>query len=70
MDRDASNRKKLYPGEGQQGLDPQLVAWSPGSRSTSFLAFIAQGNLMLAELPSGIVKQITGDGTISRVIWR
>jgi hypothetical protein len=70
MDRDASNRKKLYPGEGQQGLDPQLVAWSPGSRSTSFLAFIAQGNLMLAELPSGIVKQITGDGSISRVIWR
>jgi hypothetical protein len=70
MDRDASNRKKLYPSEGQQGLDPQLIAWSPGSRSTSFLAFIAQGNLMLSELPSGVVKQVTGDGSIARVIWR
>lgn len=70
MDRDGSNRKKLYPGEGQQGLEPQLIDWSPGSRSTSKLAFIAQGNLMLAELPSGVVKQVTSDGSISRVIWR
>lgn len=72
MDRDGSNRKKLYPGEGQQGLDPQLIAWSPALNKSEFnrLLFIAQGNLLLVELPSGAIKQITGDGSISRVIWR
>ena len=72
MDRDGSNRKKLYPGEGQQGLDPQILGWSPlqDGIASNRLVFIAQGNLMFVELPSGIVKQVTGDGSISKVIWR
>ena len=70
MDRDGSNRKKVYPGEGQQGLDPQSVYWSPASSDTIWLAFIAQGNLMLAEPSSGVVRQITGDGSISKINWR
>ncbi len=71
MDRDGSNRKKLFPGEGQQGLDPQFVGWSPLSGNSVFrLVFISQGNIMFADLPSGLIKQITGDGTVSKVIWR
>ncbi len=71
MDRDGSNRKKLFPGEGQQGLDPQFVGWSPLSGNSVFrLVFTSQGNIMFADLPSGLIKQITGDGTVSKVIWR
>lgn len=72
MDRDGSNRFKLYPGEGQQGLDPQFISWSPGAdeAGTTRLAFLAQGNIMLAELPSGSIKQVTGDGSVIRIIWR
>lgn len=72
MDRDGSNRKKLYPGEGQQGLDPQTIGWAPFSESSASqrMVFISQGNIMFADLPSGTIKQITGDGSVSRVIWR
>ena len=72
MDRDGSNRKRLYPGEGLQGLNPQLIAWSPtiNQDNSTWLAFIANGNMMFASLPSGAVKQITGDGSISKIYWR
>ncbi len=70
MDRDGSNRKKIYPGEGQQGLDPQSVYWSPALSDTIRVAFIAQGNLMLAEPSTGMIRPITGDGSISKINWR
>jgi hypothetical protein len=72
MDRDGSNRKRLYPGEGLQGLNPQLIAWSPtiNQDNSTWLAFIANGNMMFASLPSGGIKQITGDGSISKIYWR
>lgn len=72
MDRDGSNRKKLFPGEGVQGLDPQLINWSPGEENngTYWVAYISQGNLMLTEFPSGTIKQVTGDGSISKIVWR
>jgi len=72
MDRDGSNRKKLYPGEGQQGLDPQTIGWAPFSESSAFqrMVFISQGNILFADLPIGTIKQITGDGSVSKVIWR
>lgn len=72
MDRDGSNRKRLYPGEGLQGLDPQTISWSPTQDETgnTWMAFIAQGNIMLAEIPSGSIKQVTGDGSITKLTWR
>ncbi len=72
MDRDGSNRKKLYPGEGVRGLDPQLLSWSPADEAgaAQWLAFMSQGNMMLVEIPSGTIKQVTGDGSISKIIWR
>ncbi len=72
MDRDGSNRKKLYPSEGLQGLDPQLISWSPieDTEMGQWLAFSAKGNMMLVEIPSGTIKQVTGDGSISRIVWR
>jgi len=72
MDRDGSNRKKLYPGEGMRGLDPQLLSWSPEDEAggVQWLAYMSQGNMMLVEIPSGIIKQVTGDGSISKIVWR
>jgi hypothetical protein len=72
MDRDGSNKTKLYPGEGQQGLDPQLIVWSPtpSDGSTNTMIFIAQGNIYLVEMSTHDIKQITGDGSISKVTWR
>lgn len=72
MDKDGSNRNKLYPGEGIQGLQAQIVYWEPVENSTAQprLAFIAQGNLFLAEVQSNSVKQITGDGSIVKIEWK
>ena len=72
MDRDGSNRKRLYPGEGMQGLDPQTISWSPvfDENGDQWIAFIAQGNLMLVNVQQGNLKQVTGDGSLTKLIWR
>ena len=72
MDRDGSNMKKLYPGEGIQGVDPQQVVWSPTSSDNSSLliAFIAQGNLLFVDPITGSIQQVTGDGSISKIDWK
>ncbi len=74
IDRDGSNQKTLFPSEGQPGLEPQQVVWSPD-------AFDEQGNYAVAVLYQGniwFVKtgvnssenfQITGDGLTSRLLW-
>ena len=72
MDKDGSNQKKLYPGEGIQGLKPQVVYWEPDSdiEQQPRIAFIAQGNLIIAEVGSGVLRQITGDGSIDKIDWK
>jgi hypothetical protein len=72
MDRDGSNVRKLYPGEGVQGLSPQQVVWSPvGSDSgDQLLAFLAQGNLMFVDSVTGAISQVSGDGTVSKIDWK
>jgi hypothetical protein len=72
MDKDGSNRAKLYPEEGIQGLQAQVVYWEPLENQVDQprLAFIAQGNLFLADLQSNSVKQVTGDGSIVKIDWK
>jgi hypothetical protein len=72
MDRDGSNIRKLYPGEGVQGLSPQQVVWSPGANGngSTFLCFLAQGNIMLVETSTGDISQVSGDGTVSKIDWK
>ena len=69
MDRDGSNRKRLFPSEGLQGLEPQNIQWSPSSEIRT-IAFLAQGNLILVDIQRGNIKQLTGDGMISKITWR
>ncbi len=70
MDRDGSNQRKYYPDEGIQGLSPQTLEWSPSWSDDQLLAGIAQGNLILVNSDLGSVKQITGDGSISKMDWK
>lgn len=70
MDRDGSNQRKYYPEEGIQGLSPQNLKWSPSWAEDQLLAGIAQGNLILVNTDTSSVKQITGDGSISKMDWK
>ena len=73
MDRDGSNKKIIFPTEGEQGLDPQEVNWSPqpvNPEGNYMLAMVYQDNIWLVNLKDGQAQQITGDGLISRINWR
>ncbi len=71
MDRDGSNAIRVFPGEGNLGLEPQRVVWSPEPLEGGdyWLACIYQGNLFLVNSASGDSRQITGDGLIERIDW-
>jgi hypothetical protein len=67
MDRDGSNRLLLFPPEGEPGLQPQSVAWSPeGER----IAVLYRGDLYLVDPATAVAQRITGDGQISAFDWR
>lgn len=73
MDRDGSNQKLLFPDQGEPGLEPQQVVWSPeavGDEDIWMIAVIYQGNLWLVDSESGESQQITGDGLTRRIAWR
>ncbi|HEC61345.1 MAG TPA: hypothetical protein ENI27_03725 [bacterium] len=72
MDRDGSNRRVLFPLEGELGLEPQRVVWSPAPMMDDeySLAVVYQGNLWLLDVTSGRAQQITGDGLTNRLSWR
>lgn len=72
MDRDGSNRHSLFPPEGMSGLEPQRVVWSPQPMNGGgfLLAFLYQNNIWLADIASGAVWQVSGDGMTTRLSWR
>jgi hypothetical protein len=72
MDRDGSNRQRLFPAQGLTGLDPQTPVWAPEAipAEGDFLAVLYQGNLWLVDIGSGQTQQITGDGLTSRIDWK
>jgi hypothetical protein len=72
MDRDGSNRKVLFPPDGEPGLEPQQVVWSPGPmpEGNFSIAVVYQGNLWMVDVGTGNARQITGDGLTSRIAWK
>lgn len=73
MDRDGSNRRVLFPAEGEPGLTPQEVVWSPApmdAEGNYAIAVLHQENIWLVNAADGQAQQITGDGLISRMDWR
>ena len=67
MDRDGSNRVLLFPPEGEPGIQPQSVAWSPeGER----LAVVYRGDLYLVDPATAVAQRITGDGQTTAYDWK
>ena len=66
MDRDGSNRAVIFPPDGEVGVAPQIVAWSPKGM---YIALILDGNLWVVEVSTGLVQQLTGDGHTSGPSW-
>jgi hypothetical protein len=76
-DQDGSNKSQLFPAEGEIGLDPQSVVWSPQPMpdiNKYAIAVLYQGNIWLVETndqQGNLVqpRQVTGDGLVSRIAW-
>ena len=66
-DRDGSGARALYPTEGQPGIAPQIVEWSPDGTQ---IALTIQGNLVILDIGTGIIQQLTQDGSSSSPLWR
>ncbi len=71
IDRDGSNRRILFPSDGQAGMKGDDIqhpaAWSPdGSR----LALLYQGNLWLVDVTTAQGQQLTGDGQTRAYDWK
>lgn len=69
MDRDGSDRRRLFPLEGEIGLEyrPAMTAWGPGGNQ---VIVVYQGNLYLIHLPDGATHQLTTEGNVTAVRWR
>ena len=72
-DRDGSNARILFPGDGRTGLTAQEsifqdreFTWSSDGHQ---IAIIYQGNLWVVDAESSISHQLTLDGRASNPIW-
>lgn len=66
MDRDGSNKRRLFPPEGLMGLLAPDVAWAPGGGA---LLFEYEGNLFRVDVQTGYLAQLTSDGQSTDPRW-
>ena len=66
MDRDGSNKRRVFPTEGSMGLIAPDVAWSPPG---NMLLFEHLGNLYAVDLVTDTISQLTSDGQSSHPRW-
>ncbi len=67
MDQDGSNARPLFPGEGEGGLEPQRVAFSPQG---TLLALVYRGDVWVVEVSTGLAQALTTSGRVTAVDWR
>ncbi|MGH2606770.1 MAG: TolB family protein, partial [Anaerolineales bacterium] len=67
MDRDGSNRRRLFPPEGEPGLEAQQPVWAP---SGDRLAVIHRGDLWVVDMTTGLGQRLTGDGLTTVCDWK
>ena len=72
-DRDGSNRRRLFPPDGEPGIRKHNLSvsardfvWSPDGQ---FIALIYHGNLWLIEIETAAATQVTFDGNSSNPVW-
>jgi hypothetical protein len=73
MDRDGSNKQRLFPPEASEGIQPQDLVWSAGELQDSgnlAIGVIFQQNFWIVDSITGEAWQITGDGITSRIDWK
>ncbi len=66
VDRDGSNPEFIFPADGQPGLAPQPIVWSPNG---DFVALTYAGDLWVLDVASGLAQPITADAQTSLVSW-
>jgi hypothetical protein len=67
MDRDGSNKRRIFPGEDQAWMTrPVVYDWSPDG---SQVVVLYLGDVYLVDVADGQVLQLTGDGQCTRVDW-
>lgn len=68
MDRDGSNKRTIFPVEGQIGIAPPIeYVWSPSGKQ---IAVLYLGDVYLVDLDGGQVQQLTGDGQCAQLDWK
>jgi hypothetical protein len=67
MDRDGSDRKLLFPPEGEIGLNYPEMAWGPGG---NWIVVVYQRNLYWIAVADGQVRQLTDEGSVTTVRWQ
>jgi resuscitation-promoting factor RpfB len=66
VDRDGSNKRRLFPPEGLMGLIAPDLAWSPFGDA---LLLEYEGNLYRVDVGTGDLAQLTSDGQSSHPRW-
>ncbi len=67
IDRDGSDRRRLFPPEDEIGMEYPEVAWGPGGER---LIVVYQGNLYMIRPADGALHQLTEEGGVTAVRWR
>ena len=72
MNKDGTNLRSIFPGQGRAGLEPQTPVWAPHPLETGgdYIAVFYEGNLWIIDLASGKTQQVTGDGLTSKIDWK
>jgi hypothetical protein len=66
MDRDGSNRRALFPPDGEPGIEPQQVVWSPAGER---IALTLRGDVWVVDVATGQGQRITGEGQTAALDW-
>jgi hypothetical protein len=66
MDRDGSNARAIFPAEGEAGMEPNPITWSPDGER---VALIYQGDLWIVDVSSTQAHRLTSDGQVSAIDW-
>jgi resuscitation-promoting factor RpfB len=67
VDRDGSNPVALFPAQGEAGLTPRPVAWSPAGNR---LAVLYRGDLWVVDTQTSQGQRVTGDNQTAAMDWK